>query len=105
MKKKKKRIKKPKAITYHTQLFREDYFKCPIWFADAPEFEKKLNDASDKYIEASKETLKPAIDKRNKKFGDKGDMGHVFHSTSLIGDPDFLELQNYIGATAHNLLG
>ena len=105
MKKKKKRIKKPKAITYPTQLNREDYFKCPIWFADAPEFEKKLNDASDKYIEASKKTLKPAIDKRNKKFGDKGDMGHVFHSTSLIGDPDFLELQNYIGATSHNLLG
>ena len=58
MKKKKKRIKKPKAITYPTQLFREDYFKCPIWFADAPEFEKKLNDASDKYIEASKENFK-----------------------------------------------
>ena len=104
MKKKKKRIKKPTKVTYPTQLNREDYFKCPIWFADAPEFEKKLNDASDKYIEDSKKTLKPAIDKRNKKFGDKGDMGHVFHSTSLIGDPDFLELQNYIGATAHNLL-
>ena len=104
MKKKKKRIKKLKAVTYPTQLSREDYFKCPIWFADAPEFEKKLNDASDKYIEDSKKTLKPAIDKRNKKFGDKGDMGHVFHSTTLIGDPDFLELQNYIGATAHNLL-
>ena len=104
MKKKKKKIKKPKTVTYPTQLNREDYFKCPIWFADAPEFEKKLNDASDKYIEASKKTLKPEIDKRNKKFGDKGDMGHVFHSTSLIGDPDFLELQNYIGATSHNLL-
>ena len=32
---------------------------------------------------------------RNKKFGDKGDMGHVFHSTSLIGDPKFKELQDY----------
>ena len=64
MKKKKKRIKKPTKVTYPTQLNREDYFKCPIWFADAPEFEKKLNDASDKYIEASKETLKPAIHKR-----------------------------------------
>ncbi len=31
-------------------------------------------------------------------------MGHVFHSTSLIGDPKFKDLQNYIGATAHNLL-
>ena len=96
--------KKIKTTTYPTQLAREDYFKCPIWFADAPKFEKKLNDASDKYIEESKKTLKPAIDKRNKEFGNKGDMGHVFHSTSLIGDPDFLELQDYIGATSHNLL-
>ena len=31
-------------------------------------------------------------------------MGHVFHSTSLINDPNFLELQEYIGATSHNLL-
>ena len=44
MKKKKKRIKKPTKVTYPTQLNREDYFKCPIWFADAPEFEKKLNE-------------------------------------------------------------
>ena len=54
MKNKKKRIKKLKAITYPTQLSREDYFKCPIWFADAPEFEKKLNNASDKYIKEAK---------------------------------------------------
>jgi uncharacterized protein (TIGR02466 family) len=31
-------------------------------------------------------------------------MGHVFHSTSLINDPYFSELQNYIIATSHNLL-
>ena len=93
------------AETFPTQLSREDYFKCPIWFADAPEFVKDLNKASDKYIEAAKKNLKKDIAKRNKKFGDIGDMGHVFHSTSLIGDPNFLTLQNYIGATAHNLLG
>jgi len=63
-----------------------------------------LNKASDKYIEAAKKNLKKDIAKRNKKFGDKGDMGNVFHSTPLVGDPDFLELQNYIGATAYNLL-
>ena len=89
-----------KILNYPTKLIREDYFKCPIWFADAPQFEKKLNNASNKYIKKSKKTLKPVIDKRNKNFGDKGDMGHVFHSTSLIGDPNFLELQNYIGATS-----
>ena len=112
---KKKKVKKTKkhfdkiscgsVKTFPTQLNREEYFKCPIWFADAPQFVEDLNKASDSYIKTAQENLKKDIDKRNKKFGDKGDMGNVFHSTSLIGDPNFLQLQNYIGATAHNLLG
>jgi uncharacterized protein (TIGR02466 family) len=89
---------------FPTQLNREDYFKSPIWFADAPQFVKNLNKASNKYIEAAKKNLKKTINERNKKFGDRGDMGNVFHSTPLVGDPKFLPLQNYIGATAHNLL-
>ena len=92
-------------MSFPTQLTREDYFKCPVWFADAPQFVDDLNTASDPYIKIAKKNLKKDIDKRNKKLGDKGDMGHVFHSTPLIGDANFMELQNYIGATAHNLLG
>ena len=91
--------------SFPKELYREDHFKCPIWFADEPFFVKDLNKASDKYIKQAQKNLKKDIDKRNKKFGDKGDMGHVFHSISLIGDPKFNELQDYIGATAHNLLG
>ena len=101
--KKKKKIKKEK-LSFPKQLGREDMFKCPIWFAKEPGFVDDLNKASDSYIEESKKLLKPTIDKRNKKFGNIGDMGHVFHSTSLIGDPAFKELQDYIGATSHNLL-
>ena len=101
MKKKAKRS----AKTFPIQLNREDYFKCPVWYADEPDFVEDLNKASDKYIEVAKKNLKKDIAKRNKKFGNKGDMGNVFHSTTLIGDPNFLQLQNYIGATAHNLLG
>ena len=101
--KKKKKIKKEK-LSFPKQLGREDIFKCPIWFAKEPGFVDDLNKASDSYIEESKKNLKKDIDKRNKKFGDKGDMGHVFHSTSLLGDPAFKELQDYIGATSHNLL-
>ena len=107
MKKSKKEFDKVScgsAEVFPAQLEREDYFKCPVWFADAPEFVKDLNKASDKYIKVAKKNLKKDIDKRNKKFGDRGDLGHVFHSSSLIGDPNFLSLQNYIGATAHNLL-
>jgi uncharacterized protein (TIGR02466 family) len=88
----------------NNQLHLNEYFSTPIWFTDEPSFVESLNKASDKYIDAAKEKLKTSIDERNKKFGDKGDMGQVFHSTSLIGDPDFLELQNYVGSTAYNLL-
>ncbi len=115
MKKKKTRKQKTKkkldeiscgsAKSFPSQLFREDYFKCPIWFADESAFVDKLNKASDSYIETATKNLEKNINERNKKFGDKGDMGNVFHSTSLIGDPNFKPLQDYIGATAHNLLG
>ena len=98
-------MKNKKIKSYPKKLNLEQYFASPIWFADAPEFADSLNKASDKYIDQAKKNLKPAIDKRNKKLGDKGDMGHVFHSTSLIGDPNFKQLQDYIGATAQNLLG
>ena len=100
MKKKKQKIK-----SYPKKLQLEQYFATPLWFADEPSFVDSLNKASDKYIEEAKKRLKPIIDKRNKKFGNKGDMGNVFHSTSLVNVPDFLELQNYVGATSYNLLG
>ena len=90
--------------TFPQQLNREDHFKCPIWFADESAFVNDLNKASDPYIKTAKKNLKKSIDKRNKEFGNKGDMGSVFHSTSLIEDPNFKQLQDYIGATAYNLL-
>jgi len=90
--------------SYPLQLNREEYFSSPIWYAQAPEFVDDVNKASDPYIKTAKKNLKEEIDKRNKKLGNKGDMGHVFHSTPLIGDPAFKELQDYIGATSHNLL-
>ena len=101
MKKKKKKIKKP---SYPKQLSREDYFKCPIWFGNAPEFVDDINKASDSYIDKAKKNLQPDIDKRNKTNNTKGDLGSVYHSTTLIGDPKFKTLTDYIGATSHNLL-
>ena len=93
------------SMTFPMQLQLEEYFKCPIWWADQPKFVNKLNKASDPYIKISQKNSKKQINERNKKFGDKGDMGNVFHSTTLIGDPKFNDLIKYIGATAHNLLG
>ena len=104
MKKKKKRIKKPQPITYPQQLNREEYFKCPIWFGDAPEFVSEIDKASDKYIDEARKNMQPSIDKKNKTNKTKGDLGSVYHSTTLIGDTNFKVLTDYIGATSHNLL-
>ena len=98
-------MKNKKAKTFPIKLSREEHFKCPIWLANEPAFVDELNKASDPYIQAAKARDEKNIAKRNKKFGDKGDMGHVFHSTPLIGDPNFKQLQDYIGVTSLNLLG
>ena len=63
-----------------------------------------LNTASDAYIKQARLNNLESIKKRNKKFGNKGEHPWVHHSSSLIGDPNFKELQNYVGATAGNLL-
>ena len=86
------------------QLYREDYFSCPIYFMDKPEWVKKLNKASDPYIKKAAKNNKKQIDERTKKYGNKGDHGMVHHSTSLINDPKFADLQEWIIATANNLL-
>ena len=83
---------------------KHSHFSTPIWVEQKKEYVKSLNKASDKYIKESKKLLKPQINKRNKNFGNKGDMGQVFHSTTLINDPKFKDLQDYVGATSHNLL-
>ena len=95
---------KNKKLNFPKELNRDDHFKCPIWVADETQYVDSLNKASDPYIEESKKNLKPFIDKRNKEYGNKGDMGHVFHSNTLIGDPNFKKLIEYIGATSNNLL-
>ena len=91
-----------KKLKYPIQLNREDYFKCPIWSADAPEFVGDLNKASDKYIKESKKAIKPDLDKKNKLNKSQGDFGSIYHSTTLIGDPDFKTFTDYIGATSNN---
>ena len=96
---------KETSLEYPQELQRADYFQCPIWSANEPAFVKDLNKATDRYIEEEKKRkMNKEIGERNKKYGDKGDMGFVFHSKTLIDEPDFAELQNYVGATAYNLL-
>jgi len=107
MKKKVKRSfpkKLNKIAAFPEQLAREELFRSPVWVGYAPGFVDKYNKAADPYVEKMKKTMKKEIDERNKKFGNKGDRGYIYQTTSLIGDPNFSEIQNYIIGTSHNLL-
>ena len=93
-----------KIAAFPEQLAREELFRSPVWVGYAPGFVDKYNKAADPYVEKMKKTMKKEIDERNKKFGNKGDRGYIYQTTSLIGDPNFSEIQNYIIGTSHNLL-
>ena len=54
-----------KVLSFPKQLKVEQYFASPVWFADEPGFVDKLNKASDPYIEAEKQRLKPKINERS----------------------------------------
>ena len=49
IKKKKTKIKKDK-LTFPKQLMREDYFKCPIWFAKEDKFVNELKSKNPKEL-------------------------------------------------------
>ena len=88
-----------------TKLLAIDHlFPSPIWRGEAPQFVKSLNKASDPYIKKAKKNMADQVKKRNKTKEMKGDLGFVYHSTTLIGDPSFELLTQYILGTSFNLL-
>tara|TARA_B100000424_G_scaffold56244_1_gene40536 strand:+ start:153 stop:860 length:708 start_codon:yes stop_codon:yes gene_type:complete len=85
------------------------YFSTPVYSIEKPEWVTKLNIATDKYIKESQKRLQPEIKERKKILGNKDylkvkDHGLSYHSTPLNGDPNLKELEEYVGATAWNLL-
>ena len=78
-------------MTFPSILHLENYFQCPIWYADCPSFVSKLNKYSNSYIKESKKKK-------------KNNIGEVFHSTTLLGDNNFVNFQSYVLKTCTNLL-
>ena len=84
------------------QLNISNYFNSPVWHTTDTSMVNYLNKKTDSYIKKAYSIKKKEIAERKKLC--KSDMGMVYHSSSMINDPDFIELQNYIIATSHNLL-
>tara|TARA_R110000751_G_scaffold1573_1_gene5862 strand:- start:981 stop:1643 length:663 start_codon:yes stop_codon:yes gene_type:complete len=89
---------------YPKQILINNYFQCPVWTAKVPQFVNSLNKASNKYIKEAQKINKKLISERNKKYGNKQDAGWVHHSTTLLRDKNFAQLENYIKGTSFNLL-
>ena len=85
------------------------YFSTPVYTIEKPEWVSSAIKATDKYIKESQKRLQPEIKERKKILGNKDylkvkDHGVSYHSTPLNGDPNLKELEEYVGATAWNLL-
>ena len=85
------------------------YFGTPIYCIEKPEWVSKTIKATDKYINEAYKRENPKLKDREKFFGKKDfkkvkDHGWSYHSTTLNGDPELKELEQYIGATSLNLL-
>jgi len=81
------------------------YFQTPVYHIEIPEWVKHLDKVCDKYIKKAKKNNKESIKKREKDWKVKiGDASLSHHSSSMIGDPDIKEFQDYVGATSWNFL-
>ena len=76
---------------------KSNYFWTSVWSEHRPEYLKSLNKASNKYIKEATKSNKDYI----KKYGD---FGTAHHSTTLLGDNNFLDFRNYIGQQSWDFL-
>ena len=87
------------------QLSESVYFSSPVYSIEIPEWVSYVNKVCDKYIKEAKKNNIKNIKEREKAFNKKiGDHGMSHHSTTLLGDPNLKELQDYIGSTSWNIL-
>ena len=91
------------------QLKLSNYFSCPVYSIEKPEWVSKIDKACDKHIKAAYDREKPKLKERKKELGTKHwnavkDHGMSYHSTGIEKDPALKEFVDYCGQTAWNLL-
>jgi len=87
------------------QLQTSIYFQTPIYNIEIPEWVDHIDKVCNKYIKQAKKRNESIIKDREKRWKKKvGDITLSHHSESMIGDPNIREFQDYIGATAKNVL-
>ena len=97
-------------MTVKKEIMQTDwYFQTPVYSIMKTEWLKPAIKATDKFIDQAYKSQKPLLKERKKFLGNKDylkvkDHGLSYHSTLINGDPGLKELEQYVGATSHNLL-
>ena len=97
------------VLTSQDQLHTQNYFSCPVYSIEKPEWVPKIDKACDKYIKEAYKREKPKLTEKKKNLGTKHynavkDMGMSYHSGPIERDPALKEFIDYCGNTAHNIL-
>ena len=90
-------------------LNKSDYFSCPVYTIEKPEWVSKIDKACDKHIKEAYKREKPKQQQRKKDLGTKHynavkDHGMSYHSGPIERDPALKEFVDYCGNTAWNIL-
>ncbi len=90
-------------------LNKSDYFSCPVYTIEKPEWVSKIDKACDKHIKEAYKREKPKQQQRKKDLGTKHynavkDHGMSYHSGPIERDPALKEFVDYCGNTARNIL-
>ena len=97
------------VITSQNQLNTDNYFCCPVYSIEKPEWVSKIDKACDKHIKDAYKREKPKQLERKKALGTKHynavkDHGMSYHSTEISKDPELSQFIEYCGNTAWNIL-
>jgi uncharacterized protein (TIGR02466 family) len=96
----KKTLKKPvrktkesvTEVDLNTQLQVADYFPCPIYLIDRPDFLETVNEVSEEALEVQR------------KERDLDEIYPVYMTDNYFGDPRMADFTEFIGLTAWNIL-
>jgi uncharacterized protein (TIGR02466 family) len=84
-------------------MFKQEYFKSPVYNERRPEWVDNLNKLCDPYIAQARKDQ----EENNKKrltVGYKNDIGQTYHSGPLEPDPNFAEFHRYMATKARWVL-
>jgi uncharacterized protein (TIGR02466 family) len=79
-------------VVLHTQIQVENYFPCPIYIIERPDFLQVVNAVSEEFLEVQRKEC------------DLNEIYPLYMTDNYFGDPRMASFSEFVGATAWNIL-